>query len=101
MKSLAIKNINEFLYGIRACRQRQKPDGTLEAEPIVYIFWKVRVHVRARIHVQRTHTRIRPALSRAPFAAPTHGILTHAILGCSKCRVASLVAVLWYSVAVV
>ena len=68
MKSLAIKNINEFLYGIRACRQRQKPDGTLEAEPIVYIFWKVRVHVRARSTYTRARTRAAYTHAHTPCA---------------------------------
>ena len=44
MKSLATKNINEFLFGTRACRTRESADGTLEAEPIVYTFWRATHH---------------------------------------------------------
>lgn len=39
MKSLAVKNINEFLYGVRACRRRETAAGTQEIEPMVWIFW--------------------------------------------------------------
>ena len=45
MKSLAVKNINEFLYGIRACRRRlAEADGAEEPEPIVYTFWQATHH---------------------------------------------------------
>jgi hypothetical protein len=44
MKSLAIKNINEFLYGVRAGRHRENADGTLEPEPILYFFWRATHH---------------------------------------------------------
>ena len=44
MKSLAYKSINEFLFGVRACRSRDAGDGPLEPEPIVYPFWRATHH---------------------------------------------------------
>ena len=44
MKSLAVKSINEFLFGVRASRSREAADGSFEAEPIVYPFWRATHH---------------------------------------------------------
>ena len=41
IKSLAIKNINEFLYGVRAERTRKNAMGQDEPEPLLYFFWQV------------------------------------------------------------
>jgi len=44
VKSLAIKNINEFLYGVRKNRYRTKQSGEEEEEPIIHFFWQVSHH---------------------------------------------------------
>jgi len=44
VKSLAIKNINEFMYGVRACRTRTTPSGATEPEPILHFFWRATHH---------------------------------------------------------
>jgi len=44
MKSLAVKNINEFLYGVRAGRTRDTSDGVTEAEPLLHFFWRATHH---------------------------------------------------------
>ena len=45
-RSLAIKNINEFLYGVRANRRRKtgKGDDDEEDEPMLYMFWQCSHH---------------------------------------------------------
>ena len=44
IKSLAIKNINSFMYGIRAERRRKNAAGVEEEEPMLYFFWKACWH---------------------------------------------------------
>ena len=44
IKSLAIKNINEFLYGVRAARHRQAADASQEPEPLLHFFWQASWH---------------------------------------------------------
>jgi len=44
IKSLAIKNINEFLYGVRKNRFRTRHDGTEEEEPLLHFFWQASHH---------------------------------------------------------
>jgi len=39
-----VKNINEFLYGVRACRTRETADGAIEVEPILHFFWRATHH---------------------------------------------------------
>ena len=45
-RSLAIKNINEFLYGVRANRRRKtgKGDDDEEDEPMLFMFWQCSPH---------------------------------------------------------
>ena len=38
------QNINEFLYGIRKLRNRTKPTGEEEEEPLLYFFWQASQH---------------------------------------------------------
>ena len=44
IKSLAIKNINCFLYGVRAERMRKTADDKTEIEPILHFFWRASHH---------------------------------------------------------
>ena len=44
IKSLAIKNINEFLYGVRAERYRKNAEGNQEFEPLLMPFWRATHH---------------------------------------------------------
>jgi len=44
IKSLAIKNINEFLYGVRAERFRKSVKGVDEPEPMLHFFWQACHH---------------------------------------------------------
>jgi len=44
IKTLAIKNINEFLYGVRAERYRLTAKGDKEAEPLLFTFWRATHH---------------------------------------------------------
>jgi len=44
IKSLAIKNINEFLYGVRAERSRKNAKGEMEHEPLLMPFWRATHH---------------------------------------------------------
>jgi hypothetical protein len=44
VKSLAIKNINEFLYGVRKQRSRTNAKGVEEDEPLLYFFWQASHH---------------------------------------------------------
>jgi hypothetical protein len=44
VKSLALKSINEFFYGVRAERFRQTPEGRQEDEPLLYFFWRATHH---------------------------------------------------------
>jgi hypothetical protein len=44
IKSLAIKNINSFMYGVRAERRRKNAAGVEEEEPMLYFFWKACWH---------------------------------------------------------
>jgi len=44
MRSLAVKNINEFLYGVRAGRMRTAADGSTEPEPVLHYFWRATHH---------------------------------------------------------
>jgi hypothetical protein len=39
-----VKNINEFLYGVRAGRTRDTSDGVTEAEPLLHFFWRATHH---------------------------------------------------------
>jgi hypothetical protein len=44
IKSLAIKNINEFLYGVRKQRTRHNAKQEEENEPVLHIFWQASQH---------------------------------------------------------
>ena len=44
IKSLAIKNINEFLYGVRAERFRKTANDETEPEPLLMPFWRAAHH---------------------------------------------------------